>query len=140
MEKLPDNIRPKVGLWRIFPYLANKTAHGIYPYVYVPVNIYDDLHSNKPSPWNVALLIHEEEHIKRQVAAGPLSWMIKYLISSEFRFKEELAADKPQIEYLKSLNLEFDINRRALLLSGWLYLWPVSYKTAREELEKIKLA
>lgn len=140
MEKVPDNIRPKIGLWKIFPYLANKTAHGVYPYVYLPVKIYDDILSTKPNPWNVALLIHEEEHLRRQIDVGPILWLIKYLVSPKFRFTEELAADKPQIQYLKKMNLEFDIDKRARLLSGWLYLWPVSYKIAREELKKIKLA
>lgn len=135
--KLSNNIKPKNGIWKLIPYLANKTGHGIYPNVYLPIHIYKDLKSENPNPWNIGLLLHEQEHIKRQKSEGPVKWILKYIFIPKFRFEEEIIADIPMINYLKSKKLEFDIDRRAKQLSGWLYLWPVSYQTAREKLTNI---
>lgn len=135
--KLDKNIKPKTEFWKLVPFLANKTAHGICPNVYLPQSIYDDLKSNTPNPYNVALLLHEQEHIKRQKEQGIANWLLKYIFSPKFRFNEELLADIPKIKYLKSKNLEFDLEKRAKQLSSWIYLWPVSYEEARKRLIKI---
>ena len=137
---LPKNVRVKSGLWNLFPWFSNKTAQGIYPNVYLPKYVYESLISNSPSPWHTALLLHEEEHIKRQKKFGPKKWMLKYLFVPRFRFDEEIAADIPKLKYLKSKKLSPYTIKRARQLSGWLYLWPVSYKTARQELERIWLS
>lgn len=134
---LPKNIKVKDGLWKLIPFLANKTAHGVYPNVYLPEHIYDNLKSKTPNPYNIALLLHEQEHIKRQKAQGRIKWLLKYIFSSKFRFNEELQADIPKIKYLKSKNLEFDLEKRAKQLSGWVYLWPVSYEEAKNKLNEL---
>mgnify|MGYP001583543503 CR=1 FL=1 len=135
--KLDKNIKAKVGLWKLIPFLANKTAHGIYPNVYLPEHIFNDLKSNNPNPYNVALLLHEQEHVKRQKEQGIVIWLLKYIFIPKFRFEEELKADISKIDFLKSKNLEFDVEKRAKQLSGWIYLWPVSYKEAKEKLNKL---
>lgn len=135
--RLDKNVKTKVGFWKLIPFLANKTAHGIYPNVYLPEHIFNDLKSKTPNPYNVALLLHEQEHIKRQKVQGIVFWLLKYIFIPKFRFKEELQADIPKIKYLKSKRLEFDLEKRAKQLSGWIYLWPVSYKYASEKLDKL---
>lgn len=135
--QLNKNIKPKVGLWKLIPFFANKTAHGIYPNVYLPEHIFNDLKSNNPNPYNVALLLHEQEHVKRQKEYGIVFWLLKYIFIPKFRFEEELQADIPKIKYLKSKRLEFDLEKRAKQLSGWIYIWPVSYKDAKEKLDKL---
>lgn len=134
---LPLNTKPKLGLWKLIPFLANKTAHGIYPNVYLPESIFNDLKSKSPNPYNVALLFHEQEHIKRQKDQGIVSWLLKYILSPKFRFEEEILADIPKIKYLKSKKIEFDLEKRAKQLSSWIYLWPVSYEEAKEKLLEI---
>lgn len=134
---LPVNIKPKIGFWKLIPFLANKTAHGIYPNVYLPKNVYYDLKSDTPNPFNIALLLHEQEHIKRQKEKGVANWLLKYIFSPKFRFEEEILADISKIKYLKSNKLKFDIDKRAKQLSSWIYLWSVSYKEAKEKLDTI---
>lgn len=113
------------------------TAQAIYPNIYLPKRVYNNLNSNNPDPKNLAVLIHEQTHIKRQKEIGCLKWGIKYLFLPRFRFEEELLAIKAQMSYLKKHKKEFDIEKSAKYLSGWLYLWPVSYKFAKKELEKV---
>lgn len=133
--KLNKNVKLKVGLWKLIPFLAEKTAHGIYPNVYLPQSIYNNLKSNIPNPYNVALLLHEQEHVRRQKEQGTVNWLLKYIFSAKFRFNEELLADIPKIKYLKSKNLEFDLEKRAKQLSSWIYLWQVNYKEAKAKLQ-----
>lgn len=135
--KLNKNIKPKTRLWKLVPFLANKTAHGIYPNVYLPKSVYNNLKSNTPNPYNVALLLHEQEHVKRQKEQGLMTWLLKYIFSPKFRFNEELQADIPKIKYLKSKKIEFDLEKRARQLSSWIYLWPFSYKETKEKLIKL---
>lgn len=135
--KLNKNIKPKIGLWKLIPFLAEKTAHGIYPNVYLPQGIYDNLKSKTPNPYNVALLLHEQEHIKRQKEKGVIIWLLKYIFIPKFRFEEELKADISKIKYLKGKRLNFDIEKRAKQLSSWIYLWPVSYNEAKVKLTSL---
>lgn len=100
--KLNNNIKPKIGLWKLISFIANKTAHGIYPNVYLPENIFNDLKSKNPNPYNIALLLHEQEHIKRQKQTGVIIWLLKYIFIPKFRFNEELQADISKVKYLKS--------------------------------------
>ena len=113
------------------------TAQAIYPNIYFPKEIYLKLSSPNPDPKYIAALIHEQEHIKRQKNEGWIKWGMKYIFSPKFRFEEELIAIKASMRYLKKKKIGFDIEKKAEILSGWLYLWPVSYSTAREELKKI---
>lgn len=123
--KLPGNVRVKIG---------NKTALVIYPNIYLPKKVFENLKSAKPDPKNIAILLHEQEHIKRQSREGWFKWGVKYIFSRKFRFSEELVAIKASLRYRK---IGFDVEKEARILSGWLYLWPVSYKTAKRELEKM---
>jgi hypothetical protein len=133
--KLPLNVKPKGFLSNIFPF-SKYTAQAIYPNIYFQRGVYDNLKSEKPNPVYVAALKHEQTHIERQKKTGPLMWGLKYIFSPDFRFNEELEAIKATIKYYKKEKINFGIDRRAKLLSGWLYLWCVSYKRAKEVLDE----
>ena len=85
-------VRPKRGLWKLSKLLSERTAHGIYPHVYLPESLYTDFSSVKPSSKVLSVVEHEKKHVERQQEFGWLRWLILYVISSEFRLNEELAA------------------------------------------------
>lgn len=118
--KLRENIKVKMG---------DRIAWAIYPNIYLPRKVFENLKKEKPNPKYLDILRHEEMHIKRQKKMGTLKWLVKYIFSPKFRFNEEIKAIKAQ--------KKFDLEKSAKSLSGWLYFWPVSYNTAKKELEKI---
>lgn len=134
--KLPSNVKLKKGLLNIFPF-SKYTAQAIYPNIYFPKRIYENLKSNKPSLQNIAILIHEQTHIERAYKIGFIIWNLKYIFLPKFRFEEELKAEEVSMKYLKKVRFPLDIDKRAKKLSSYLYLWCVSYKEAKRELEKI---
>lgn len=133
---LRPHIKLKSKLWKFIPWFTDFTANAIYPNIYLPKKVYENLKSKNPKPKYMVALIHEETHLQRERQMGWLKFGIKYLFLSKFRFNEEMIAIKAAIKYQKKNNLSFDIEKTAKYLSGWLYLWPVSYKEARIELEK----
>ncbi len=134
---LSNNIKPKTGLWKVFPkIISTKTAQCIYPFIFLPEDIYKDLISPTPKSESVAVLLHEKVHLERQKRKGIVQWSILYIISSKFRFNEELLAFKEQITYLRKHNLTLDLELKAKRLSSWLYLWCVSYEQALLDLKK----
>lgn len=133
---LSSSIKPKTGFWKFLPkIISTKTAQCIYPFIFLPEDIYKDLISPTPKTQSIAILLHEKVHFERQ-KKGILLWIILYIISPKFRLKEELLAFKEQIEYLKKHNLTLDLELRAERLSSWLYLWCISYEKALLELKK----
>lgn len=135
--ELPYNVKVKSKIWDLIPWVSNKTAQAIYPNIYLPKFVYENLLSKSPEVWHVALLTHEQEHIKRQKKYGPLKWGLRYVLSPKFRYEEEIAADIPKLKYIKENGGDPYIERRAKHLSGWNYLWPVSYSEVKTRLENI---
>ena len=133
--RLPRNVKVKSFPWSVLPLFSTYTAHALYPNVYIPKHIYEDLQSKNPNPKNVSVLIHEQTHINRQKQMGWLLWGLKYCASRKFRFEEELAAVKESMKYLKKKKVKLDINRKAKLLSSFLYLWCISYDEAKSKLD-----
>ncbi|EKE04849.1 MAG: hypothetical protein ACD_19C00429G0009 [uncultured bacterium] len=123
--------------WNLFPWISNKTAQAVYPNIYLPKFVYENLQSKNPNISHVALLIHESEHIKRQKRMGILKWGIQYFFIPRFRYEEEIAADVPKLRYLKQNGGDPNTEKRSKQLSGWLYLWPVVYSEAKSRLEHI---
>lgn len=109
----------------------------MYPNIWLSRAAYDNLISDMPDPYQVALLLHEQEHVKRIGEAGAINWMVKYALSPSFRFYEELKAMRPQFSYLKAEGLSLDLDKRARVLSGWLYFWPVSFSAAKQRVEEL---
>ncbi|OGM15488.1 hypothetical protein A2V56_03785 [Candidatus Woesebacteria bacterium RBG_19FT_COMBO_42_9] len=134
--QIPSNVRVKKFPWTILPILSKYSAHAIYPNVYLPRNIYEDLLTKQPNSKNVSILVHEQTHIERQKQLGWLLWGFKYCFIGRFRLNEELEAIKSSMKYLKSKGKYWDTEKSAKSLSGYLYLWCVDFKTAKAKLEK----
>lgn len=134
---LESIIKIKPKWWDVVPFLSSFTANAIYPNVYLPKEVYKNLKSDHPKQKWVALLKHEQEHLKREKEISPIVFGLKYLFLSSFRFQEEMIAIKAQMKYLKSVGENFDTNKSARFLSSWLYLWPVSYVRAKQSLDKL---
>lgn len=133
---LKSNVKVKSGLWNLTPWLNKFTANAIYPNIYLPKKVYENLCCQTPNLEYIGILIHEEMHIKREKQIGPIKFGLIYLISPKFRFNEELVATKEKYKFLKKHNIDPRIVKSAKALSGWLYLWPVSFAYAKKELEK----
>jgi hypothetical protein len=97
--------------------------------------LYQDFKSPSASPLVIGIVIHELEHIKRAKDKGFLLYHLIYRLSPTFRYQEELACHRPQFIYYKKVGYNFDLNNRARILSGSLYLWCVSYEKALNNLE-----
>lgn len=134
--KIPSNVRLKRFPWTILPIFSRYTAHALYPNIYVPKPVYENLKSNIPEPRLVSVLIHEQTHNKRQTETGWLEWGFKYVFSGKFRFDEEVAAIAEAMKFYKRKGGVWDTEKSAKLLSGYLYGWCVSYKKAKELLDK----
>lgn len=137
--KLQSNVRIKNFPWTILPVFSKYTAHAIYPNIYIPRHIYENLLSKNPDPKNISVLIHEQTHIQRQKQIGWFLWGIKYCFSKNFRFNEEIVAIEESMKYLKRQNFKWDTDRTAKFLSGYLYFWCVPYEIAKRKLDKIWL-
>ncbi len=135
--KLDSNVKLKSKYWNLIPWISDQTATALYPNIYFPKNIHKDLQKTSPDSLNIAHLIHEQTHIKRIKKAGVLKFALKYFFDPGFRVAEELIAIKASMKFIKSKKLTWDINNSAKHLSGWLYLWPISYISVKERLEKI---
>ncbi len=129
-------ITAKPAFWEYVPMLTGR-ANTIYPHIWLRRDIFNDLKGTEPDPQSEATLIHEKVHLARQGEVGFLEYLLKYFLSREFRFDEEILAIKPQIQFLRSHGVEFDIEDRARRLSSAEYLWAASYKKAFETLSEI---
>ncbi len=138
--KIPSNVKAKSWIWNVSPVLSKYTANAIYPNIYVPKWLYEDLKNKNPNPKNISILIHEQTHIKREKEMGWLKWGFLYVFNSKFRLQEELIAIGESFKYLKSKDIkltEVEINKIARGLSSYLYLWMISYENAKKELKKL---
>ena len=114
-----------------------RSANTIYPFIYLPPKIYEDLENANPSPHPEATLKHEMVHLERQKEMGLLQYGLKYFLSRKFRYQEELLATESQMSHLKSLGVTFDVDNRARLLSSSEYIWCVSYVQAKKDISEI---
>ncbi len=130
-----SNARKKPYLIELLPWIGRGTSTAIYPYVFLSRKVYEDIVSANPDPYSVSSLLHEQEHLERARKYGVLMWYASYLFNKDFRFKEELAALEPQLRYVKSQGLTFNLERKARSLSGWLYFRPVSFDKALVEVQ-----
>jgi hypothetical protein len=135
--KLAPNVKVKTFPWTVIPLFSTYTAHAIYPNVYLPRHIFNNLLTNNPRPEYVSVLIHEQTHITRQKRMGWFIWGLRYCLFPLFRFEEEIAAITQSMKYLKTYGLTWDTKRSAKFLSSYLYLWCVDFHTAKKTLDRI---
>lgn len=134
--KLPRYVISKGSLLHHIPLIGKSTAQSLGSIILVPDQIYRDLQTDNPHPKNIALLIHEETHRKRQNEMGFWTFSYKYVFNSTFRFQEELLAIKESMKYLKKQHIAYDFRKNAKFLASYIYLWPVSKEYAEKELKK----
>ena len=130
--KIPTNVKPLP-----FPFSRIFKGCAVNNLIFIRRSIIDDLKTSNPDPESVGVLLHEEEHVKRIEKHGKLKPAWKYMTSSKFRFQEEIAANIPQMKYIKDHGAKYDIERRARHLNGPIYLWCVSYEKAKSTLMKL---
>ncbi len=118
-----------------YPFFSKGIPRGFafLKWLFLREDVYKNLISSKPSPESMGVLIHEQEHRKRITS---LWSSFRYWLNPDFRFQEELAADRARFVYLKRHKVKFDFEKRAKGLSSWLYLWMMPYARARRELDK----
>ena len=111
---------------------------GIYPYIFLSKELYEDYVSGKPGPITLAWIMHEKAHTKRQYEMGTLRFGIRYLISKSFCFEEEMIAIHDEMLSYKVSGISFDTAIRAQILSGnWLfYRHCVKYDIAKKRLDE----
>lgn len=112
------------------------SAQANYSSIWVKKNILDNLLSENPSPFWISLMEHEIKHIERQKEVGKWKYLLYYNLFPKFRINEELIADSARFKYVKKHKVPYSIEDRARMLSSWKYLGRISYKKAREELER----
>ena len=125
-----DNLRPRPIFIDKLPGISASSGTAIYPYVYVGRSLYENLTSDEPDHAGIALVLHEQEHLKRIGEAGVFKWYGRYFYSRTFRLDEEIEATKTQFNYLKQNGESVDLDHRAKILSGGVYLWPTNYQHA----------
>jgi len=113
------------------PWLWKAKAIAQYPNrVLLARDLFDDAHSNNHSLLVQGILEHEKSHCKRFQEVGYWFFRLQYAFSCKFRLQEELTADTARFIFLKKHGGTIDLEKRAKLLSGSLYLWMVSYDKA----------
>lgn len=135
--KLPRYVKPQPQWWNAFPFLRNYSGNTIYPYIYLRKDIYEGLLEKSFFPRGLSVLKHEECHIRQHRKYGVITYRMRYLFSPRFRFQQEIEAYLEMMKVLKANKLPFDIDKIARCLSGWMYLWGVSYPHAKKVLEKV---
>lgn len=123
--------------WKYVPFLNSGLATVIYPHIYVPDAVYTDVIEGSPTVESLGILVHEQEHLRRQKIHGPVGWNIRYLTSKKFRLQEELAAIKLQMIFLKQNGKTYDCERKARQFSSSAYLWLTKYKDAEVVLDEL---
>jgi hypothetical protein len=121
-----SSVRQRPWLVDHLPGISAGSGTAIYPYVYVGRELYRNVRSANPDPRYIALIIHEQVHIKRIKAYGPAKWYWQYFLRPGFRLEEELLAYGRQFEHLKIAGLTYDLELCAQRLSGFIYLWSTS--------------
>lgn len=134
---LPRYIKQAPKWWKYFPYLKILKGCLFFKWIYLRNDIYSNLQSDIPDDRNYSVLLHEMKHLERMKFLGMFRFGFQYIFSRKHRLEEELLAIREQIIYLKSKNLEYDIDWSARTLAGWPYLWCTSYENAKKRLEEI---
>ncbi len=130
---LPNHIKPYPKFFKYLP-ISN---HGFNPLVtktiYVSKDIYVDLKTQNPKPLSIAVLKHQEIHAKNT----GLFKLSKYLLSKDFRLKEEILAYTAMFRYLKQHNQTFDLDHVAKNFSKLRYAWMTSYSEGKKIITKV---
>ena len=134
---MDKNIKIIPRWWRLVPFLGADIATTIYPNIFLPIDVYENIKSESPGVREQSILLHEKVHIRRQRELGPLIWNLKYVFLRSFRLNEELVAIKEQMQYLKTNNQSYDCENKAKQLASSTYLWVTSYEKGLDSLSTL---
>lgn len=129
---LPAYIKPYPKLLRYLPISDKGFTTLVFKTIYLNEPIYNDLKRKSPNPLSIAVLRHEEEHLKK----ASFLYAIKFALIRDFRVKEELVAYKIMFNYLKKHGQTYDLDRVSRTFSGLRMLWAMSYEKAKELIAK----
>ena len=87
------------------------------------MDIYADLKTQNPKPFSVTILRHQEVQAKNV----SLFKTLKFILSKDFRVKEETLAYTAMFKHLKQHNQTFDLDHLARDFSKLRYIWMTSY-------------
>lgn len=132
---LPKNVKIYPRLFKVIR-IFSKKGFNIGTTIYLNRDIYEDLQNSSPKIENIAVLKHEELHVKRVREKGSMKWGFKYAVDPNFRLNEELLAYKVMFKYLKENNQTYDLDRVAKAFAGGRYLWVKPYKEAKVIVQK----
>ncbi len=135
--ELGPHIKAIPAFWKYIPFLGIDVATTLYPNIYLPRKVYEDLVSTHPSVKSRSILLHEQTHIERQKIHGIVSWNLSYLFNKSFRLKEELFAIGAQMKFLKDNGGTYDCHKKARQFSSSTYFWMMKYDDALALLEDL---
>ncbi len=136
-QAMLENVRVRPALLEHLPGTNPYSGTTIYPNIYVSREVYENLAGEQPDPRYLALIQHEQVHVRHIRARGALGWYVRYFVSPKFRLAEELEGYRAQFAYLKATNIDPALERRARALSGAAYLWCTNYRNAYAKLQAI---
>ena len=110
-------------VFKIFPNVEGFTFFG---------NIYFKEKNIDNIPIN--LIAHEKKHLKQQ-ENGYLKWIIKYLFSREFRYKQEMEAYRESVAHGLSVIDAIHYLKNDYFLKNYLHKKGYSTKYLKKELE-----
>ena len=132
--KLPNYVKPYSWL------MHDKNAKGFTSFItkriYLRKEIFEDLKKDNPSHQNIAILKHEEIHFKNVNQANLIKYLVKFLLSQNFRLQIEVEAYRGQFKYLKKHGLKYDLDHSSKAMSSRRFLRVGSYEELKTIMNK----
>jgi hypothetical protein len=130
-------IKRKSWLWHLVPLSGrNRFSSTIGATIYLTPKRYDDYHSDSPSVNTLALVAHEQVHVRQYLEDSRFQW--KYVFSRQARLNYEIEAYAEQIKFLLQRHpnrKEEYIEEKARRLSSMTYLLFMGYETVYQKLK-----
>lgn len=117
-------IRPYPKFFKYLPISNTGFTTLIFKTIYLSQSVYEDINKPNPNPLSIAILKHQEIHAQN----ASLTKALIYILSKNFRLKEEEKAFTAMFKYLKQYNQTFDLKKVARNFSGIRYLWMTTYR------------
>ncbi len=134
-------VKPIPKWWHFVPILHGNIASSLAPlslFVFVPIEIHEDMQSKSPQPENMAVLVHEFTHYKNLKNTSIIK-ASQYLTSRRYRIHEEMRAISTEMHYRANQGLNYDTQRKARHFAGSAYLWAGSRAISEQVLDKLWL-
>jgi hypothetical protein len=132
--KLSKYVISKSKLFRIL--LNGHVANSIYPFIFLPRDVYNKLQDGSSNIYLEALMVHEEVHRNHQ-KKNFLIYGLRYLFSMPFRETEEREAVSKAVSFLKKSGQNIHIPKADNIYNeDYLFLCPLSKWYSKDRLEE----